>query len=223
MRAPGCRAGGGRNEIGTGEVMDELLRYLENAHGPLAYLLLAAAAAVEYVFPPFPGDTIVLFGAFLAATADYNPFGVYAVLSVGSMIGAMAAYAFGRRFDDVERWPRWLRGKRAEHAFGVLRERFEKYGAAYLLANRFLPALRAFFFVSAGLARMPVLKVLVYGGISALAWNALLLGVGYAAGKNWDRLVRWSEHYTAGVLALVALVVIALVLRWWIARKRRQG
>lgn len=201
--------------------MDSLLDFLRQGGGPVTYLLLVAAAAVEYVFPPFPGDTVVLFGAFLAATANYAPAGVYAALTVGSLAGGMASYAFGRLFHDESRWPGWLRGPRARWALRTLRQRFERYGAVYLALNRFLPAMRAFFFVAAGLARMPPWKVMLYGGISAAAWNALLLGAGYLVGNNWSRLRELSEQYTAVVLTFVGVIIAIMVLRvvW---RRRRQ-
>ena len=46
-----------------------------------------------------------------------------------------------------------------------------KRGNWYLAANRFLPALRAFFFVGAGLANMPLRAVIFWGGLSAAVWN----------------------------------------------------
>jgi membrane protein DedA with SNARE-associated domain len=84
----------------------------------------------------------------------------------------------------------------------------------YLAVNRFLPALRAFFFVGAGLSRMRPGAVLLYGGLSALVWNALLLGVGYAVGNNWDALRDLAERYTVATLILVAVVVAGIVARF---------
>lgn len=205
-------------------MLEDLFDYLRQAHGPLAYLLLAGGACIEYVFPPFPGDTVVLFGAFLAATAGYSPTGVYLVMTAGSIAGGMGAYAFGRFFgNDERRLPRWLRTDAAKAAFTKLDHQFHRYGAAYLALNRFVPALRAFFFVGAGLARMPAGRVLLFGGISAAAWNALILAVGYAVGANWDRLRQLGDQYTAAVLIVLGVVAAALVARWWLTRDRRGG
>lgn len=203
------------------ELIANVLTYLEGARGPLAYLLLVAAAALEYLFPPFPGDTVILFGAFLAATADYRPTTVYLLVTFGSIAGGMAAYAFGRLFDDESRWPKWLQTPRARWAFAILRDRFDRYGSMYIAINRFVPAMRAFFFVAAGVARMPAGRVLLFGTLSAGLWNALILAVGYTVGKNWDRLLELSHQYTIGTLVVLALVIAGIVVRYRLRRSKR--
>jgi len=194
--------------------MDELLKVLEETRGPLGYLVLGLASLLEYVFPPFPGDTVALFGVFLAATAGYSALGVHLTLTAGAIVGGMMAYAFGRWAEGRrERWPRWMRGERTRKALEKVVARFEEHGAAYLAVNRFLPALRAFFFVGAGLARMPAWKVALYGGISAAAWNGLLLGVGFALGTSFEELEVLYQQYTWVVFAILGAVLVA-----WLAR-----
>ena len=89
--------------------MEDLFAWLQRSEGPLAYLILAAASAVEYVFPPFPGDGVTLFGIVMAASAGYHVAGVFAALTFGALGGEMAAYWAGRWI--ASRWPRraWLR------------------------------------------------------------------------------------------------------------------
>jgi membrane-associated protein len=84
----------------------------------------------------------------------------------------------------------------------------------YLTVNRFLPALRAFFFVGAGLSRMSVAAVLIYGGLSAAVWNALLMGAGYAVGSNWDALRDLAGRYAVATFILVAIAVVGIVARF---------
>lgn len=192
---------------------------MQSIEGPSAYLALLLAAMTEYVVPPLPGDTFALAGVALAATAGYSPWLVHLALTLGAMLGGQLAWAFGRYVGARrERSPGFLHGPRTERALDEVRRRFEKHGAAYLLANRFVPALRAFFFVGAGLAKMPGWKVALYGGLSAAAWNGLLLLVGWALGANLDRLAELVRQYTWVALGVVALAIgIAL----WRARRAR--
>ncbi len=202
--------------------MDDLLAWLQTSEGPLAYLVLGLASLVEYVFPPFPGDTVALFGVFLAATAGYHIALVYAALNLGALVGGMSAYGFGRwwRARRVARPPRFLRSQQARRALDAVLVRFEKHGAAYLALNRFVPALRSVFFVAAGLVGLPAWKVALYGTISAMAWNALLLALGWTVGAELERLqgiVSSYSYVAAGVVGVVALVALA---RWWWSRRR---
>lgn len=200
-------------------MVEDLLRYLEQSEGPLAYALLALCAAVEYVVPPFPGDTVTLFGIFLATTAGYSVALVYGGVTLGSIAGSLVAWGFGRFLADRrDRWPRFMQGEGFQRAVAGVQARFERHGPAYLALNRFVPALRAFFFVAAGLSRMEAWKVVLYGGLSAAAWNGVLVALGFAVGRSWETLRVASERYTLVTLAVVAAVAIAALIRH---RRRR--
>lgn len=194
--------------------MDDVVAYMQQIEGPYAYLALLLAAMVEYVVPPLPGDTFALAGITLASSAGYSPWLVHATLTLGAMIGGQLAWLFGRFIRRRrESSPRFLHGPRTERALDDVRRRFEKHGAAYLLANRFVPALRAFFFVGAGLANMSGWKVALYGGLSAAAWNALLMLVGWALGSNLARLAELVSQYTWIALGLFVVVIVVGIWR----------
>jgi membrane protein DedA with SNARE-associated domain len=202
--------------------VDELRQWMEGLEGPLGYLVLAISSWIEYVFPPFPGDTVAVFGVFLAATAGYSAIWVFVSLTLGSVVGGVAAWGFGRWLGDrKEKWPRVLRRPSIERGLEKVQRGFERRGNWYLAANRFLPTLRAFFFVGAGLARMPLRGVILWGGLSALVWNALLLGVGFAIGENLDALESVYASYTKIVLAALGVAVVGYL--GWRLWKRRSS
>jgi membrane protein DedA with SNARE-associated domain len=202
-------------------MLDEFLHTLE--HGPeySAYVLVAAAAAIEYVFPPIPGDTIALFAVALAVRAQLHWVFVYLAMTFGALLGGLAAWGFGVWLANHEdSWPSFLRTPGATRALDAVRRGYEQHGAMYLAVNRFLPALRAFFFVGAGLSRMSAGRVIVFGGISAALWNALLMVLGYAVGNNWEALRELAERYAAATLVLIVLAVIAVAGRFLWGNRR---
>lgn len=191
-------------------LVDALRQWMEGLEGPLGYLFLALSSWIEYVAPPFPGDTVALFGIFLAVSAGYSVLGVYLALTGGSIVGGVFTWGFGRWLAArEERWPEWFRREAFEERLQKVRRRYETHGNWVLASNRFVPALRAFFFVGAGLSGMPLRSVVLWGGLSAALWNGLLLGLGFAVGENFDRLEAIYASYSRVVLA--ALVVILLV------------
>jgi membrane protein DedA with SNARE-associated domain len=202
-------------------MLDEFLHTLE--HGPeyWAYALVLAAAAIEYIFPPVPGDTVALFAVALAVRAQLSWVFVYLSMTLGALLGGLAAWGFGLWLaNHEESWPSFLKTPGATRALDAVRRGYERHGAMYLVVNRFLPALRAFFFVGAGMSRMNVGPVIVFGGISAALWNALLMGVGYAVGNNWDVLRDMAERYAVATLILVVIAVIGLIARFvWESRR----
>ena len=202
-------------------MLDEFLHTLE--HGPQywAYALVVAAAAIEYVFPPVPGDTVALFAVALAVRAQLSWVLVYLSMTLGALLGGLAAWGFGVWLaNHEESWPSFLKTPGATRALDAVRRGYDRHGAMYLVANRFLPALRAFFFVGAGVSRMNVGPVIVFGGISAALWNALLMGIGYAVGSNWDVLRDLAERYAVATLILVVIAVVGVIARFvWDGRR----
>lgn len=192
--------------------MDEFVQYLQSVDVGVAYTLLALAAFAEYIAPPLPGDAVALAGIVLAATAGWSPLFVHLSLTAGSLVGGHAAWAFGRGLARREgRWPGWMKGARATRLLARTRQAFERHGSVILAANRFLPAMRAFFFVGAGLSAVPLRAVYLWGGLSAALWNAALLALGYALGSA----AALEDAYATYAIAALTLVLVA-ALAWWV-------
>jgi len=56
--------------------------------------------------------------------------------------------------------------------------------------------------------------VIVFGGISAALWNALLMGIGYSVGNNWDALLGLGERYAGATLLLIVIVAVGVIARF---------
>jgi membrane protein DedA with SNARE-associated domain len=188
----------------------------------LGALALFGAALIEYVFPPFPGDAICLFGAFLVGHSGWSLPLVFAAVMAGTVLGMAADYGAGvwlrrrvqqRRDEGKEPSPR-LR------AVLDLEERYRHRAAWTLVVNRFLPGIRAFLFVGAGFYGYPLSRTLLWGFVSALAWNGLIFVAGVAVGLKWEELAALVGHYTAVMWILLGVVAVVLLAWWWVRRRR---
>ncbi len=200
--------------------LEEWLLWL-TAHGyALSLSVLALSAAVEYIFPPFPGDTVVLAGAVLATVGGWSLWPVLVATTAGSLLGAWLDFRVG--LAAAKRRDAGRMGTRLQHTPGLDRvlTGYRRWGPAFLALNRFMPGIRALFFVAAGLARMRTGPVLAWAALSALAWNALLLAVGAALGTNLDQLEALARAYAHFVwIGLTVIGAAALVV--WAVRRRR--
>ncbi len=202
-----------------------LLDWLLGYPYTLGAVILFLAAMIEYVFPPFPGDVITLFGTYLVLRGAFGFWFALLVVTSGSLVGVLLDYQIGvwlgRRVDRLPsaaqaRW--WTPLTREKYE--LLATNFQRYGAAYIALNRFLPAIRAFFFLVAGAIRMPRWKVLGFAALSATVWNAMLLLVGTAVGANWERLHGWFVSYNKFIWLLIAIGLLGLLARAWIGKGR---
>lgn len=181
--------------------------------GPFAPAVLLGASFVEYVFPPFPGDTIVLLGAWYAVHGALSWPTAFGAVTLGAVLGAWLDWRVGHALAAR------LESRAASHgALDAARlARFEaayrRWGGLLLIANRFLPGIRAFLFVAAGASGIPLGRVLWLGAISAALWNALLLAVGALLVRNVDELVVLATRYTNAVWVILALAACVLLAR----------
>ncbi len=187
--------------------------------GPAAPLILFAASFVEYVFPPFPGDLVVVLGAWYAVQGELSWPATFVSVTAGAMLGAWIDYrigaALGRRLD------RSLARRRPLSEERLLRfeASYRRWGALLLVANRFFPGFRAFLFLAAGASGIPLRRVLLYGGLSAALWNAMLLAAGALFAHNLQELVLLFERYTH--VAWIAVAVVAVLALAGVAWRRR--
>lgn len=172
---------------------------IENINYWWVFLLMV----VESSFIPFPSEVIVPPAAYLAVTrGDMNVFLVILVATAGAIGGALINYY-------LSVWiGRPLVYRFANSHFGhaclidaakvdKAEKYFDRHGAISTFIGRLIPAVRQLISIPAGLARMSVSKFILFTGLGALVWNAVLGALGYWLGKTvpLDDLFTQVETY----------------------------
>jgi membrane protein DedA with SNARE-associated domain len=196
--------------------VDGVQEWLTSLPPTVLYLVLALVAAVENIFPPIPADTVVAFGAFLAARGHATLVGAFAATLGGNVAGAMGMYGAGRRYGAG----RLERRLAAGNAASRLESLYANYGLVALFISRFLPGVRALVPPFAGALRIPPWRVfLIFCGASAI-WYGAITVIAYRVGADWPTLQAkmqgWQRSF---VIAAVTVAVIGVV-AWLIARRR---
>jgi len=199
-------------------VTDWLIAFISSENNTAGLALIAASAAIEYLFPPFPGDTITLLGAVLITAYGWSFAAVFAAVMVGSVVGSLAAFWFGRKY---QRPPGHEIDESKAGLVDALVARFRRSGPIFLVLNRFVPGVRALFFVAAGMSGMRTIPVIVYASISAALWHLGIIALGSLVGANLEVLETWLSRYTLGVAGLLFAITVVLGLRWWRRRAHR--
>ncbi|GAC1326036.1 MAG: DedA family protein [Mycobacteriales bacterium] len=167
-----------------------------------------------------PGDT-VLFAAGLLA-ADRTAGVRLPVLVVGvvvlAVVGDAVGYAFGRR---AGRPLLARRDGRVLNQANLARARafYARYGAGAVVAARFVPWVRTFTPILAGVSEMSYRVFLAANVLGALVWGAGLLVLGYASASL--PVLRHASYAVAGTVVLLSAV--PGVLRWRASRRPGRG
>lgn len=197
------------------ETVNVILEYLSGQAVWWGLILVMLAAAFEYVFPPFPGDSVTLVAAVLIPSADWPVAGVFGAVMLGSVAGCILDWRVGRLLYDHpngKTWlHRWLQRETVAERIEAIKRQFRKHGSAYIAVNRFVPAFRGLFFIAAGMTGLKIGPVIFWATVSAALWNAAILAVGSAVGYNLDVLVRYLEQYTNVVFTVGGIALILWV------------
>ncbi len=193
----------------------EWLETLSQMPPAAAWTTLFGGAFLEYVFPPFPGDTVVVAGAALTGALGWPAAPSFLAVTLGALAGSAAATGAGRWVGP--RLERLSPRQRAavESLVGHLRRR----GPVILVANRFVPGIRGLFFVAAGIVGLRWTTVLGWSAVSAVLWNGLLFGLGWSLGAQVERLDALVGQYAVAVGVVVCLGVVFLGRQAWVASR----
>lgn len=195
--------------------MDNLQEFFQSLTGWWGYIFLFFSSMGENLFPPMPGDTFVVLGAFLVGRGQMRFLPAYLSITAGSITGFMILYTVGFR------WGRKLfQGKLgkyfSEERLKNVEAWFSRYGYTVLVVNRFLSGFRSIVSLGAGIARMNWKIVFGMAFLSCVLWNGLLMFIGMWIGENWVKIVR---HYQIVVFVILVLLIGIFWLRKLIKKR----
>ncbi|MDO8511823.1 MAG: DedA family protein [bacterium] len=165
------------------------------------YLILFPLIVLE-------GPITVITAGVLTSVGLLNFFLVYFVAVIGDLAGDSLYYSIGRYGrKHLDRWGRFI---------GLPKERLEKmethfkdHGGKTLIAGKLSHAIGAIVLVSAGIARIPFRKFIIFNLWATLPKSLVLLLIGYYFGNTFIHLQRYFDFAWLG--ALVATVLFILV------------
>jgi len=181
--------------------------------------IVFVSAWLELVFPPYFGDSVMLFGFFLAGQGVASPAEVFIAAVSGSILGSVVAFLLGERFGPSILGHLSWKKKRLE-APTRLRRLFEKYGETVLVVNRFIPFFRNFMIYGAGAFRLRLLPSMVANTVSIVAFVSMLMAIGLWTAGSWAEIQATFQQTLARMGVLVMLAISALVV---LALRRSQS
>ncbi|NIG57023.1 DedA family protein [Chitinophaga sp. Cy-1792] len=198
----------------------ELFRHLINPawiidNGGL-YLLIAIIFAETGLFVGFflPGDSLLFLAGFygneLSASFHDAPFVVLMLLiAVAGVLGNMVGFWFGRKSGPMlyNRKDTFFFKKKHLHQ---AHDFYEKYGGGAIFFARFLPIIRTFAPIVAGIVGMDRKKFMFFNLIGSFAWVFSMMLAGYFLGKKFPGL---KDHLELIVIGLVVVTTFPVLFK----------
>lgn len=208
------------------EQISEWFKYLMNSEelirtGGLITITLIIFIENGIIFGFFlPGDYLLFLSGVFCGTKLLNVpvlllmFCVFAAAVVGSLLGYIIGWYFG---DGIQTRPDSLffKKKYIENT----RKYFEKYGSQTLIIARFLPVIRTFSPILAGIVKMNFYKFMLFNILGGFIWTFVLVGGGFYFGEKFPWIVDYVQYIIFFFLGITTFTVI----RGYLNAKKEMG
>ena len=194
-------------------------QYLLDQFGPAFFWVSVVMVFVEcgLLFPILPGDSLLFAaGLFIAnGKLGVNIALACVILTVAAFAGNVVGYEIGRAIGPplYERNGRILKKK----YFDKTTTFFDRYGNKALVLGRFVPIVRTFVTVVAGVGQMDRRRFFTWSGVGALLWASGITLLGYFLGQAFPVL---QDKLELAIIAIVAVSVLPVLVEY--LRHRRQ-
>jgi len=164
-----------------------------------------------------PGDSLLITAGLVAAAGGLDIWLLTGLLSVAAIAGDSVGYAIGYRAGPhifTRETSRWFNRAHLVRT----REFYERHGGKTIVLARFIPIIRTFAPVVAGVGRMEYRRFLAYNVFGGIGWAAGLTWAGYLLGQTIPDIGRYIHIV---IVVVVVLSVIPIGIEWWRHRARR--
>lgn len=177
-----------------------------------------------------PGDSLLVTAGIVAVGAGWNLPLLIGTLCLSAIIGDSVGYAIGYRtgptiFRREESF--WFRKSHLLAAQSF----YEKHGGKTIVLARFMPLVRTFAPVVAGVARMDYSKFLFFNIFGGVGWVASMILLGYYLPSVIDPPFKKifgpdfeiRTHIEKVIIVVVLISISPGIVAWWRARSKRKN
>ena len=153
-----------------------------------------------------PGASLLFTAGILSSHGLFNPWILVPLVTVAAALGDSVGYWFGHKIGAplLERNTRFFRHEHLEQA----RVFYEKHGVLSIVLARFVPVVRTFAPIVAGMAGMRYRLFLMYNLAGAVLWGAGITFLGYFLGEKVPFI---SQYLTPIIIFIVGITCIPII------------
>jgi membrane-associated protein len=198
--------------------MDGIIDFLKELVNPESiiryggiYLLLFVVFAETGLFVGFflPGDSLLFTAGLLCSTGilQINPALLIVLIIIAAVTGNMFGYYFGKKVGVLLFKRKSGILFRQEHLV-IANEFYLKHGKKTILLSRFLPIIRTFAPIVAGIVKLEYYKFFIYSLVGAAIWVSSLVLIGYFMGIYIPKTKEYLEYIVIFLIVITSIPFI---------------
>lgn len=165
----------------------------------IAFIIFAECGLLFGFF--FPGDTLLLLAGVLAAKGDFDLISVLVTVVISAILGAQTGYYIGQKYG-----PKVFKKKDGilfkQEYITRSEEFYEKHGGKTIMFARFVPIVRTFAPVVAGVGKMDIKLFTIYNILGGVLWGVSVTLLGYFFGSKIPNLDTYIMPIVLAVMVL---------------------
>jgi len=189
------------------------------------YLIILIVFAETGLFFGFflPGDYLLFLAGLFCSLGkiDVDIVTLCLGLLTAGVLGNFTGYWFGWRTGPMlfQRKDTWM----FKRKYVVMAEEFfHKYGGTALIIGRFVPIIRTFAPIFAGIVRFDLKRFALYNVGGAVIWVSTLTLSGYFLGKNFPEIIHFVEYIVVGMIVIAFTPIAITLLRKWLEKRNKK-
>jgi len=199
--------------------MTEALEFLKNLTNPESIIKLGLPLLLFVIFAEtglligffLPGDSLVFISGLICATnqatLQVNITELILLMSLAAIAGNTFGYLFGRRVGPgLYKRPDSFLFKKSY--LETTRNFYEKHGGKTLFVGRFLPIIRTFAPILAGVIKVDFKKFMLYNIVGAFCWIGSVAGIGYFLGAKFPQTKDYLGYIVIGLIIITSIPVL---------------
>jgi Uncharacterized membrane-associated protein len=201
-----------KGDIYMEALVEGILGQLTHISPWVIYIYFFISALLQITFPPYPGDTVLIFGGYLGSIGVYgHNILIFASYFVGTAISSCLIYIWGYKKGEALLHIKLI-SKYFPKPSQVKAEKWLlKYGIYIFLISKFIPGLNSIIILLGGILRYN--PTLAMSGIcfASLVHNLIFFLVGRSIGFNLGNIKKFLSTYNKIVICFFAVVFIAYI------------
>lgn len=151
------------------------------------------------LFFALPGDSLLFTAGLFASAGILSIFKLLPLIFIATFLGGILGYFVGMHLERLHRYSFFRRILKQEY-IDKADVFFKKYGKLTIMFSRFVPIVRTFAPIVAGMVRMPYMTFIKVSLFSSLVWTVFMTGVGYLLG-----------HFIPGIKDYLSIFIFSLI------------
>jgi membrane protein DedA with SNARE-associated domain len=201
----------------------QILDFINRVYQTLGWPGVVILMTIESACIPLPSEIIMpLAGWMLIASPGLSVWFVLLAAfcgAAGNVFGSLIAYGVGAKggVPLLRRYGKYI--LISNHDLARANYWFGKYGDWITFIARFVPGVRTFISLPAGIARMNIPKFVIFAFIGSFIWSGALAYAGYVLGQNWEQIREVMRPFDIPIV--IACVMLVIIFVWLRLRSRR--